>query len=50
MFEFWIMIFIIAEINILKELGVSEMSLSEQENIYQTFLRVLLNLLVKLFP
>ena len=49
MFEFWIMIFIIVEINILKELGVSEMALSEQENIYQTFLRVFFNFNVIIF-
>lgn len=40
MFEFWIMMFIIVQINILKEMGVAEKSISEQENIYQSFLRV----------
>ena len=42
MFEFWLILFIIIEINILKEMGIAEKSVSEQENIYQTFLRVII--------
>lgn len=40
MFEFWLMGFIIFEINILKEMGIGEKSVSEQENPYQSFIRV----------
>lgn len=40
MFEFWLIIFITIEINILKEIGLAKKSVIEQENIYQTYLRV----------
>lgn len=40
MFEFWLMGFIIFEINILKEMGIGEKSVIEQENPYQSFIRV----------
>lgn len=49
MFEFWLMVFIIIEINILKQLGIAEKSVTETENIYQTFLRVGLKPIFKFF-